>query len=304
MKTLIYIILLLILNSCSIFQRPWNCIVLVESEGESAFNEMQALIRDTNVDTNKVKSVKIYSYELKKNGKVKDSSLIEYQNLNYDYSATYSNHTTYEVKYDSLGRDVERYATDVESGKTHLNYRKTYDSNSKLTQWTVFNGDGQINSKTFYFYDNKQRLLRSEKYYGYFLYDKPPLAVKTEFEYESETLVKETTSFFERTSGKLESRSITQYNKEGEEIDYRSQSIENDSIVSFSGVTSSFNKQKLDKKIDYTGSDDKIMTEYTYNSLGLPVKVYLHNLISKKPIQLIKYYYQEDEKTINDNQYE
>ncbi|GFZ77817.1 hypothetical protein GCM10011531_04080 [Aquaticitalea lipolytica] len=270
-------------------------------EGNLAFNEMLELIGKTKIDTNKIKSVKIYSYEFKKNGNIKDSTLIEHQNLNY--FSTFKDHTNYEIKYDSLGRDFERYATRIETGETHLNYKKIYDSKSKITEWIVYNRDGQVNSKTFYYYDNLERLIKTEKYYGYFLYEKPILQRKKVLEYKSETLIKETEYSSVVSSDQFDSKLIKEYNKKGQQIDYRSETLENDITVSFWGFKSFYKGEKLIKKESYGSDNRDILTEFKYNSLNLPIENYSTDLNLKKPTRLTKYYYLENKKTTHNNVY-
>ncbi|WP_188604674.1 hypothetical protein [Aquaticitalea lipolytica] len=300
MKILKYILLFLILSSCSASKnRAWNCLQI--DEGNLAFNEMLELIGKTKIDTNKIKSVKIYSYEFKKNGNIKDSTLIEHQNLNY--FSTFKDHTNYEIKYDSLGRDFERYATRIETGETHLNYKKIYDSKSKITEWIVYNRDGQVNSKTFYYYDNLERLIKTEKYYGYFLYEKPILQRKKVLEYKSETLIKETEYSSVVSSDQFDSKLIKEYNKKGQQIDYRSETLENDITVSFWGFKSFYKGEKLIKKESYGSDNRDILTEFKYNSLNLPIENYSTDLNLKKPTRLTKYYYLENKKTTHNNVY-
>ena len=294
MKILKYLLLFLILSSCSASKnRTWNCLQI--DEGNLAFNEMLELIGKTKIDTNKIKSVKIYSYEFKKNGNIKDSTLIEHQNLNY--FSTFKDHTNYEIKYDNLGRDFERYATRIETGETHLNYRKIYNSKSKITEWIIYNRDGQVNSKTFYYYDNLEHLIKSEKYYGYFLYEKPVLQRKKVFEYKSETLIKETEYSSVVSSDQFDSKLIKEYNRKGQLIDYRSETLENDITVSFWGFKSFYKGEKLIKKESYGSDNRDILTEFKYNSLNLPIENYSTDLNLKKPTRLTKYYYLENKKT-------
>jgi len=290
--------LFLILSSCSTSKnRIWNCLQI--DKGNIAFNEMLELIGKTKIDTNKIKAVKIYSYQFKKNGNIKDSTLIEYQNLNYFTS--FKDHTNYEIKYDSLGRDFERYATRIETGETHLNYRKIYDTKSKIIEWIIYNRDGQINSKIFYYYDNLERLIKSEKYYGYFLYEKPILQQKKVFEYESGTLIKEMDFFSVITSNKFNSKIIKEYNKKGQQINYRSETLENDITVSFWGFKSFYKEQRLIKKESYGSDNRNFLTEFTYNSLNLPIENYSSDLNLKKPTRMTKYYYLENKKTVHNN---
>tara|TARA_B110000238_G_C16040952_1_gene401850 strand:+ start:190 stop:1053 length:864 start_codon:yes stop_codon:yes gene_type:complete len=286
------------LNSCSVSKKTHSGII---DEGNLAFVEMIQLIGKTEIDSNKIKAVKIYSFEFKKNGEIKDSTLIEYQNLNY--FSTIKDHTNYKIKYDSLGRDFERYATRIETGETHLNYRKIYDSKSNKTEWITYNRDGKINSKTFYYYDSLERLIKSEKYYGYFLYDKPVLQRRKVFEYNSQTLIKETEYSSVVSSDKFDSKLIKEYNNKGQQIDYRSETIENDYIIHFWGFKSFYKEQKLVKEKSYGSDNRDIITEYKYNSENLPIENYSIDLILNKPTQLIKYYYLERKKTTHNTVY-
>ena len=286
------------MNSCSVSKKAHSGIIDV---GNLAFVEMIQLIGKTKIDSNKIKAVKIYSFEFKKNGEIKDSTLIEYQNFNY--FSTVKDHTNYEIKYDSLGRDFERYATRLETGETHLNYRKIYDSKSKETEWIIYNRDGKINSKTFYYYDSLERLIKSEKYYGYFLYDKPVLQRRKVFEYNSQTLIKETEYSSVVSSDKFDSKLIKEYNNKGQQIDYRSETIENDSLIRFWGFKSFYKEQKLVKEKSYGSDNLDIITKYKYNSENLPIENYSIDLILNKPTQLIKYYYLERRKTTHNTVY-
>lgn len=293
MRYLKYILFFLILNSCSTNKNvDWNCVQI--DPGNLAFIEMKLLIGSTQIDTGKIKAVKIYSYKLKKDGTIKDSTLIQYQDI-YDFS-TEKAHTTYKIKYDSLGRDFERYATSTETGKTHLNYRKKYNFNSNLVEWTVFNNDGKVNSRTFYYYDSLYRLIKTEKYYGYFLYEKPILERRSIFEYDGQNLIKETEFYSVTSSGKFDSKLIHEYNNKGQTINYRSETIENETLISYWGIKSFYNDQNLIKEQKYGSDNRRIVTEYKYNSLNLPIENYSFDLNKNKPISLIKYFYQENKK--------
>ncbi len=184
-----------------------------------------------------------------------------------------------------------------------MNYKKIYDSKSKITEWIVYNRDGQVNSKTFYYYDNLERLIKSEKYYGYFLYEKPVLQRKKVFEYKSETLIKETEYSSVISSDQFDSKLIKEYNRKGQQIDYRSETLENDITVSFWGFKSFYKGEKLIKKESYGSDNRDILTEFKYNSLNLPIENYSTDLNLKKPTRLTKYYYLENKKTTHNTMY-
>lgn len=255
---------------------------------------MFKLIGETEIDTNKIKAVKIYTYKIKNNGKIKDSTLIEHQN--FDFFSTFENHVKYQIKYDSLGRDFESYATRVKTGKTYLNYRKIYDSKSKITKTITYNRDGKINSKAFYYYDSLDRLTKTEKYYGYFLYEKPILQQKKVFEYESKTLVKETEFISSITSDNFKSKNIKEFNIKGQQINNRTETIQNDSIISFWGFKSFYKKEKLIRTEKYDSENNNIVTEYSYNSMNLPIENYSFDLNTKNPKEIIRYFYLENRK--------
>ena len=222
--------------------------------------------------------------------------LIEYENLNY--FSTLKSHTTYEVKYDSLGRYFERYATRVETGETNLNDRKIYNSASKVTEWIIYNKDGKINSKTFYYYDGLDRLVKSENYGGYFSYEKPVLERRKLFEYNSDVLIKKVEFSSISSYAPFDTKITTEFNEKGQRIHYRSESIENNTVSSFWGFRSSYKGEKLVRESSY-GSDRKnIVTQHSYNSMNLPTETYSFNANSKKPTQLIRYYYQKATKII------
>lgn len=288
------------INSCAIHKKvSWDCIQF--DKGNLAFCEMFELIGASPIDNNEIKAVKIYSYNVKKNGKIKDSTLIEYQNL--DYFSTLKDHTIYEIKKDSLGRDFERYATRIETGETHLNYRKTYNENSKLLELTVFNVNGKINSKTFYYYDKENRLVKEEEYYGLFLYKQPKLKELTVYEYQDSLLIRTIQwDNFLNNEG-FDSKLQQEYNSKNQLTDYRSESIENDSITSFWGFKSFYdNYGKLETKILYGSEDRNIVTHYKYNKYGFPFEIYSWEIKTKHPTRLIRYFYEGQRKdTENSN---
>jgi hypothetical protein len=299
MRHIPYILVIVILSSCSIYKKQaWNCIQF--DEGNMAFNHMIELIGKNQIDTNKIKAVKIYSYEFRKNEKIKDSTLIEY--LNLDYFSTFKDHTTYEIKYDSLGRDFERYATRVETGTTHLNYRKTYDENSNLKEWTVFNRDGQINFKTYYYYDSLHHLVREEKHYGYFLYEQPKLEKLTTYEYQDSTLSRKIQWNDYLDNKGFDSKLIQEYDYKSRLINYKSETIENDSITSFWGIKSFYdNKGKLIKEHHYGSDNINTKTNYKYDSDGLPIEVFSMNIDPQEPSRLIRYFYEGQRKTTHNS---
>lgn len=298
MKNILHILILILFVGCVTSRKTHSEIINV---GNLAYVEMIQLIGNTKIDSNRIKSVKIYSFEFKKNGKIKDSTLIEFQNLNY--FGTVKNHTNYEIKYDSLGRDFERYATRIKTGETHLNYRKIYDLKSKITEWIIYNRDGKIYSKTFYDYDSLERLAKSEKYFGYFLYDKPILQRRKLFEYGKQKLIREIEFYSIDSDKEFDSKLIKEYNSQGQQINYKSETIENDIIVSFWGYQSYYNEQLLVKVKRYNSENRNEITEYRYNQEKLPIENYSFDFNSNKPTHLIKYYYLKNKKTTGNNVY-
>lgn len=301
MRHIVYILIIVLLSSCSILKKhAWNCVQI--DEGNIAFNEMFELIGETSIDTNEIKAVEIYSYDFKRNGKIKDSTLIEY--LNLDYFSTFKDHTTYEIKYDSLGRDFECYATRIETGATHLNYKKTYDDNSNLKEWTVFNRDGQINSKTYYYYDSLNLLVREEKHYGHFIYEQPKLEKLTTYEYQDSILSRKIQWSDYLDNKGFDSKLIQEYDSNNRLIDYKSETIENDSITSFFGFKSFYgNNGKLIKEHHYGSDNRNAQTDYKYDSDGMPIEVFSWKLDTHEPTRLIRYFYKGQRKTTHNNVY-
>lgn len=294
MKFSITIMLLCTILAC---KSSKNSIRLYEFEPSLAFN----MIKYNGENSNKsdLKAVKIYSYDLLKNGQIKDSSLMEYQNL--DYYLTLKYHTTYEIKYDSLNRDFERYVTQISTNKTHLDYRKIYDKNSNLKEQIVYNRDGQINSKVFYDYNSDKKLIREAKYYGYFRYGEPILLYLKYFEYPEERLEKRIFCREEVEKSKCNGMAFFKY-------DSKKRTIERDFGNFENGIFKSQEKWKY-----YYNQNKKVKEEYyelntlshtqvlEYNSNGL---IHLHKIIfpdEKRQMSLLKYYYLKERKTINEN---
>lgn len=262
MKVFLKTLIIIVLIGCASSKNSNNGII---DPGHMFYNEMYGLIYKIKVDTSNIKAVKIYSFSFNKNGKQKDSSLIAYENLNKKWFS----HTTFEIKYDSLGRYYERYATRVETGITYLNDKKIYDKNSNVTEFISFNRDGKINSKTVYFYDINNKLIKSEKYSNYFLTNNPPVKTIEIFEYKGEKLVKKTDYHLE-----LNYSIITQYNLKGQEIAYRWNTLKSDSIIHYWETKSYYDGKKL-IKTTYNDSDNlNHWTHYKYNSRNLPSIIY------------------------------
>ncbi|HET8886603.1 MAG TPA: hypothetical protein VFM70_09665 [Salinimicrobium sp.] len=298
MKLLKCILLLLILNSCSVSKNSPSGIIDV---GNLAFVEMQQLIGETEIDTNKIKAVKIYSFKFKKNGEIKDSTLIKYQNMNY--FSTFKDHTKYEIKYDSLGREFERYATRIETGETHLNYRKAYDAESNLILWTVYNRDGQVNFDVRYEYNSDDKLIKETKYYGYFLYDEPELKYIMYYEYLSDNIVKTFSCNENVEKEKCNSIRFTKYDKNGNVIESNSGFLDNGKFQSSEKMISSY---KINKKISekyYVSDTLSFVRSYEYNELNLPISTTIEYPITNYPTQLTKYFYQKNKKTTHNNGY-
>ena len=291
-----------IFSGCKTLKKTTMYCVFID-EGNIAFYEMIELIGTSPIDSNKVKSVKIYSYEFKKNGRIKDSTLIDHSDLKNINIHDVNLHTTYKIKYDSLGREFERYATRVSSGKSHLNYRKEYDKNSNLKKWTVFNPDGKINFETLYFYNDSNQLIKSEKYQGHFIYDNFRLQTLKEYEYRDTTLIKEIEWSNYSDSTGFNSKLIQKYDIEGKLINYKSEILENAKIISYWGFKKFYNSNKKVIVEKRYGSDNKIVTTtYKYNSMGLPVESLSINQHTKKTTRQIKYfYYKERRKTTTHN---
>jgi major membrane immunogen (membrane-anchored lipoprotein) len=285
MKITLNIIILILLTGCSSSKKISHGIV---DQGNSAYVEMKELIFNNKVDTNGLKSVKIYSFNFYENGNPKDSSLIAYEDLQQKLKR----HTIYEIKYDSLDRYSERYATRIAENETYLNDRKIYDSNSNEIEWISYNRDGKIHSKTFYYYDKDNRLIKSEKYYGYFLYDQPVLQKRKTFEYIGDILIKEIEHQLD-----VDYKITKTFNTKGQQIKYRWDSFENDSIVSFWGSSSVYENNRL-INVQYYNSDKRnSLTKYKYNRRNLPSEILTVDMTINKPIELIKYYYYKNKKT-------
>lgn len=282
----------MILNSCSVSKKTHSGII---NEANFAFVEMIELIGKTKIDTNKIKAVKIYSFEFKKNGEIKDSTLIKFQNLNY--FSTLKDHTNYEIKYDSLGRDFERYATRIETGETHLNYRKIYDTESNLILWIVYNRDGQVNFDVKYEYNSDNKLIKETKYSGYFLYDKPELKYLSYYEYPSKNIVKITNCKENVEKEKCKSIRFTKYDNDRNIIESNSGFLDNGKFKSFEKMIFSYkNNKKISEK--YYASDTLIFVRsYEYNELKLPISTTIEYPNNKHPTQLKKYFYQKNKKT-------
>jgi len=289
MKITLNIIILILLTGCSSSKKISHGIV---DQGNFAYVEMKELIFKSKVDTNGLKSVKIYSFNFDKNGIPKDSSLIAYEDLQQKLKR----HTIYETKYDSLGRYSERYATRIVENETYLNDRKIYDSNSNEIEWISYNRDGKVHSKTFYYYDKDNRLTKSEKYYGYFLYDQPVLQKRKTFEYIGDILIKEIEHQLD-----VDYKIVKTFNTKGQQIKYRWESFSKDSIVSFWGSSSVYENNRL-INVQYYNSDKRnSLTKYKYNRRNLPSEILTVDMTINKPIELIKYYYYKNKKTTYNN---
>jgi len=246
-------------------------------------------------------SVKIYSYELFKNGQVKDSTLMDYQNL--DFYLTQKHHTTYEVKYDSLNRDFERYATRISNNQTHLNYRKIYDGKSNLKEWIVFNRDGQVNFKVFYDYNSDNKIIREAKYYGYFLYDTPILRYLNYYEYPKDGLEKRIFCDEEFQKNKCNRIAFYKYDLKNRIVESNIGNLKNGKFESQEKWKYYYEQDKKTREEYYELDTLKYTRVLEYNSNGL---LHIHKIIfpnEKRQISLLKYFYMNGRKTTHNNTY-
>ena len=297
MKFSLSILLICTFLSC---KSSKNSIDLYEFEPSLAFNYMTEY-NGENPDTTGLKAVKIYSYDLLKNGQIKDSSLMDYQNL--DYFLTLKHHTTYEIKYDSLNRDFERYATRLSTNETHFNYRKIYDKNSNVKEWIVYNKDGQVNFKVFYDYDTENKLIREAKYYGYFLYDKPILRYLNYFEYPEKGTEKRI--YCDKEVEKIDCDRIAfyKYDSKKRTIERNYGNVENGEFKSREKWKYYYNQDKKVKEEFYELDSLNFTRTLEYNKNGL---LQVHRIIfpdKKRQVSMLKYYYEKERKTTHNNVY-
>tara|TARA_R110002073_G_scaffold14554_1_gene59253 strand:+ start:22389 stop:23342 length:954 start_codon:yes stop_codon:yes gene_type:complete len=291
MKQYVIIIIIFFFISCKAHKyRNYG----LELEKSLAYGELIELIGKTEIDSNQVNAVKIYSYRISNKGKIKDSTLLEYQNLNY-YS-TFKDHTNYKIKYDSLGRNFERYATRIATGKTHLNYRKTYDAQSNLTLWTVYNRDGQVNFDIRYEYNSDNKLIKETKYYGYFLYEKPELKYVAYYEYPSDNIIKRIRCKENVEMEKCNSIGYTKYDNDRNVIESNIGFLDNGNFQSSEKTMFAYKEKKKISEKYYVLDTLSFVRSYQYNELKLPISTTIEYPMTKYPKQLKKYFYQKNKK--------
>jgi len=292
MKPYLYICIVFILISCSsnsnVTQR---CIVL--SVGNLEYNKMIELFPATTlIDTNRYKSVKIYDYQFRKNGKVKDSILLGHQNLFVDRN--YIQDIIYEVEYDSLHRYSKRYATRITTNTKYLNDEKLYNYDGNITDWIIYTREGELYAKTLYTYDSITKLLTSEERYSYYPFKVPKLSKRKEYEYKKRSLVKETEYSFSPKS-----KLTKVYNAKGENIDYLSETFEQEKRTYYWGFRSFYKNNKLCKEEHYGSDRLKIVTNYKYDAHNMPIEQLSYNQFNTKPTYLLRFYY-SDQKVVNE----
>lgn len=292
MKFSFTVILLCLILSCK-SSKKFND--LYEFEPSLAFTYMIGHNGENVANETDFEAVKIYSYDLFENGMVKDSSLMDFQNL--DFYLTQKHHTTYQVKYDSFGRDFERYATRISKNETHLNYRKVYDGKSNLKEWIVFNRDGQINFKVFYDYNSDNKLIREAKYYGYFLYDEPKLRSLIYYEYPNDLEKMITYCENETDKSKCSRMSYSKYNSNNQLIETDFGNLENGEYKSRRKSKYFYSQDKKVKEEFYECDILKYTIVLENNSNGL---LHIYKIIfpdKKRQMSLMKYYYGKERKT-------
>ncbi|MFC7000126.1 hypothetical protein [Rufibacter roseus] len=292
MKKPWYILILFVAWGCSL-QRTNPSSNLQTDEGELAFSKLLELAGSDTANVSGTNAVKIYRYRVSGKGKIKDSTLIIQRNL--DFFSNFSEPIAYDITYDSLGREFERYATRVATGERHLNYRKIYDELSRLDQWVVYNDDGKINSATYYHYDADNNLIRKERFYGHFIYGTPRLENLTTYEFQDGALVKSVERMSQSTTTGFETILTQEFDPMNRIINYRSESFQSDSLVSTWGFRPIYNQEgKLAAKEYYSSNTADTREEYRYDTRGLPTESFSYEIKTKEPKSLLKYFYQKE----------
>lgn len=212
----------------------------------------------------------------------------------------------YEYEYNEQGLEIRKYKTndstryiriqsktaDTTSVKCfycearYLNLEKEYDSNGNLIQWTSYTGENEIHSKKYYFYNEKNNLIKQIDSTGWYLQkhtdDEPSLESTKSFEYSNDKLIKIIYIDKERTS-------ISEFDENGELIS---------SCLQIAGVKDECSKYKyvyqngLIKEIHHL-PNQKTIFEYSNEGLLIEKRIYLN----EKWISLIRYYYDKENKT-------
>ena len=103
------------------------------------------------------------------------------------YQETYS----YSFEYDSLGNETKKVATRLENGITHTVFTKKYNEHSNIIVLLENNRFGRANSKTEYFYDLKNKLVKKEVYPITSKGHKGKIKKLITLEYKNDHLIKE-----------------------------------------------------------------------------------------------------------------
>lgn len=289
------ILTLLFVSSCK--TKQYSCVTVIP--GNIEFSIMQDLNKDVEIDTNKIKSVEIYSYKFSKRNKVKDSTLLAFENINR-HLELYSR-IIYNSTYDSLGREKERFAFDKESNKTWLNTRSKYDVNSNLSESISYNKDGKINSKTFYKYDSLNRFVKSKKYYGHFLFKEPKLDNEITVEYDNDNnKIREVVENYDTTSkNQLFYRLTKEFDESGNVVREKNETYLHGKVSDFYESDFLYEGNRLVGEVSSTGFQDSLTkntkTYYKYKN-DLIYEIKNHDYKTNNLLSITRFYYFSERK--------
>lgn len=211
----------------------------------------------------------------------------------------------YEYEYDLNGNELRNYFTrgkriylhpkdfnpskdSTEIDYRHLNGEKEYDNKGNLTKWIWYTSKNEIHSKKYYFYDEKNQLIKQVDSTGWYLQqyseDEPSLQSIKTFEYTNNILFKT-----------IESKGDWTYTSE---FDEKGNLMNN--CLQIADTTDDCTKYKYvyqNSLIEEIQTLPNQKTIFEYNDDGLLIEK--RDYLNEKLTSLIKYYYEKENKAYN-----
>jgi len=165
----------------------------------------------------------------------------------------------------------------------HLNNKKEYGVNGKISKWTTYTRDGDYHTIRYYYYDDQNRLKQRVDSTGWHYNEYPFLDKTIEYNYTDSMVW----TVIEKNGSSLRT---TKYNKDGKIVKecYESENIE----LNCESYEYEFQNDKLYKVTITSSNNDKILIKNNYNKYGLLSDI--RKYVNQRLISLVKYKYWRD----------
>ncbi|MCC1484412.1 hypothetical protein [Winogradskyella immobilis] len=256
---------------------------------DDAYFKMADVINPKNLDTLIFNKVNVYSYNIKKNNSIKDSSLINIQFLSKVLKDL--EHKTYPIITDSLGREIQKNR-ETRNGKIIPIYKKNYYVSSQIKEIIYYNNSGRLFRSHLHFYDASSRLSKIEIYDLYHP-ENPFLEQENIIIYKKNYKEQEIELHYKDDEKTLETRIINKYNPKGEKIFYKVELIdENGSTDRFYGEKYYYESNFLIEQEIFNSENITSLISYKYNKYNMPIEVKSIRKETNEVISFYRYFYE------------